>query len=90
MLDDTPKDDVLAIPHDLQQPQQQILHTPVNVRLSTRLSRPLEIFSPSLYSILLAGAGELECNNEVVQVDTKIQWESAMKEEMDSFLRNKT
>ena len=30
--DDTLKDDVPAIPYDVQQPQKQIPHTPVNVR----------------------------------------------------------
>ena len=39
---------------------------PVNVRWSTRKIRPLEIFSPSLYSILLTNVGELECYVEVV------------------------
>ena len=86
VLDDTPKDDVLAIPHDVQQQQKKIPHTPINVRQSTRQIRPLERFSPSLYSILLTDAGEPESYNEAVQVDTKIQWESAMKDEMDSLL----
>ena len=72
MLDDTPKVDVPTIPHDVQQPQQQIPHTPMNVRLSTRMSRPPERFSPSLYSILLTNAGEPECYDEAMQVDTKI------------------
>ncbi len=58
MLDDTQKDDVPTIPHDLQQLQQQIPHTPMNVRQPTRLSRPLERFSPSLYFMLLTNAGE--------------------------------
>ena len=53
VLDGTPKDDVPAIPHDVQQPQQQMPHTLVNVRWSTRQIRPPERFSPSLYSILL-------------------------------------
>ena len=61
----------------------------MNVRWSTRLSRPLERFSPSLYCILLTDAGELECYDKVVQVDTQIQWESVMKEEMDSLLKYK-
>ena len=87
MLDDTPKDDVWAIPHDV---QQQIPHTLMNVRWSTRQTTPPQRFSPSLYSILLIDAGEPECYDEVVQVDIKIQWESTMKEEMDSLLKNKT
>ena len=66
MLDDTLKDDVLAIPHDVQQPQKQIPYTPVNVRRSTRQIRPPEIFSRSLYSILLTDAGEPECYDEAV------------------------
>ena len=59
----------------------------MNVRWSTRMSRPLEIFSPSLYSILLTDAGEPKCYDEAIQVDSKIQWEFAMKEEMDSLLK---
>ena len=62
----------------------------MNVRWSTRKTGPPPIFSPSLYSILLTDAGEPECYDEVVQVYTKIQWESAMKDEMDSLLKNKT
>ena len=85
VLDDTPKHDVPAIRHYVQQQQQQkIPHTPVTVRQSTRQTRPRERFSPSLYSILLTDAGEPECYDEAVQVDTKIQWKFAMKDEMDS------
>ena len=90
VLDDTPKDDVPTISHDLQQPQQKIPHTPMNVRRSTWLSRPPLRFSPSLYSILLTDAGEPECYAEAVQVDTKVQWKSIMKDEMDSLLKHKT
>ena len=90
MLDDIQKDNVPVVPHAPQQPQQKIPHTSVNVRRSTRLSRPLERFSPSLYSILLTDVGEPKCYDEAVQVDTKIQWEFAMKDEMDSLLKNKT
>ena len=43
-----------------------------------------------MYSILLTDAGEPECYDEVVQVDTKIKWESTMQDEMDSLLKNKT
>ena len=66
MLDDTPKVDVLAIPHDVQQLQQQIPHTLVNARWSIRLIRPPERFSTSLYSILLTYLGEPKCYDEVV------------------------
>ena len=43
-----------------------------------------------MYSILLIDAGESKCYDKVVQVDTKIQRESSMKDEMDSLLKNKT
>ena len=66
MLDDTSKDDVPTFPHDVQQPQKLIPHTPVNVRQSKRMIRPLEIFSPSLYSILLTDAGDPECYYEAM------------------------
>ena len=72
VLDDTQKDDVPTVTRALQQTQQQIPHIPVNVRWSTRLSRPPKIFSPYLYSILLIDVGEPECHDEDVQVDTKI------------------
>ena len=72
MLDGTPKFDILTIPHDVQQLQQQIPHTSVNVRWSTRPSIPLEIFSPSLYYILFSHVGKPKCYDEAMQVDTKI------------------
>ena len=43
-----------------------------------------------MYSILLVDSSEPKCYDEGVQVDTKIQWESTMKDEMDSLLKNKT
>ena len=43
-----------------------------------------------MYSLLLTDAGEPECYDEVVQVDTKNQWEFAMKDGMESLLKNKT
>ena len=61
----------------------------MNVRWSKRLSRPPKLFFPFLYSILLTDAGELECYDEAVQVDTKIHQEFAIKEEMDPLLKNK-
>ena len=66
VLDDTHNDDVPSIPHDVQQQQQKIPHTPVNVRRSKRQIRPPKIFSPSLYSILLTDAGEPECYDEAM------------------------
>ena len=61
VLDDTQKGDVPAAPH-----AQKIPQTLVNVRWSTRISRLLERFSPSLYSILLTNSGEPKCYDEAV------------------------
>ena len=70
VLDEILKDEVLVVPYAPQQQQQQkIQQTPINVRWSTRLSRSLERYSPSLYYILLTYASEPECYYEVVQVD---------------------
>jgi hypothetical protein len=46
------------------------------VRISTKLSRPPERYSPSLYYLLLTDSGEPECYEEAMQVDTKNKWES--------------
>lgn len=53
------------------QQQQVIPQTPISVRRSTRLSRPLERFSPSLYFILLTDSSEPEGYEEAMQVDAK-------------------
>ena len=66
MLDDIQKDDVLVVLHALQQLKQKIPHNLMNVRWSTRLSRPPERFSPSLSSILLTDVGELEFYDEAM------------------------
>jgi hypothetical protein len=60
------------------------------VRRSTRLSRPPERYSPSLYYLLLTDSGEPESYEEAMQVDTKRKWEQGMKEEMDSLVNNQT
>lgn len=77
--------------HNDQQPEQQLeqqqaLQTPeIGVRRSTRIIRPHERYSPSLYYVLLSDSGETECYEEAVQVETRKKWEQAMKEDMDSL-----
>jgi hypothetical protein len=58
------------------------------VRRYTRLCRPTECYSPSLYYLLLTNFGEPKCYEEVMQVGTKKKWEKGMKEEMDSLVNN--
>jgi hypothetical protein len=76
---------------NVQQQDQHVPQTPTSVvRISTRLSRPPERYSPSLYYLLLTDSGEPECYEEAMQVDTKNKWEQGMKEEMDSLVNNQT
>jgi hypothetical protein len=57
---------------NVQQQEQQVPQNPTSVvRRSTRLSRPLEQYTPSLYYLLLTNSGEPECYEESMQVDTK-------------------
>ena len=72
------------------QEQQQVPETPATVRKSTRLSRPPERFSHSLYYLLMIDSAEPECYEEAMQVETRKKWEQGMDEEMDSFVRNQT
>ena len=78
--------------HPEQRPQQkQAPQTPESgVRRSTKIIRPPERHSPSLYYVLLSDSGEPECYEEAVQVETRKKWEQAMKEEMDSLAHNQT
>jgi len=65
-----------------QQPQQQ--HAPQTpesgVRRSTRISRPPERYSPSLYYLLLTDSSESERYEEAMQIKTKKKWEKSMEE----------
>ena len=71
--------------------QQQAPQKPESgVRRYTKISRPPERYSPSLYYLLLADFGEPECYEEVMQVETRKKWELAMEEEMDSLMHNQT
>eukprot|EP00253_Pinus_taeda_P027437 PITA_27437 len=72
VLDEITKKVMVPGNHNNQQPeqqpqQQQALQTPKSgVRISTRISRPLERYSPSLYYVLLTDSGEPECYEEAV------------------------
>jgi hypothetical protein len=93
VLDEITEKEIPKVPENqnVQQQDQQVPQTPLGVvRRSTRLSRPPEQYSPSLYYLLLIDFGEPECYEEVMQVDTKKKWEQGMKEEMDSLVNNQT
>ena len=59
MLDEIKENEVPKAPEN--QEQQHVPETPANVRKYTRLSRPLERFSHSLYYLLMIDYGEPEC-----------------------------
>ena len=88
MLDEIKENEFPKSPKN--QEQQQVPQTPTNVRKSTRLSRPPERFSPSLYYSLMIDSSEPECYEEAMQVETRKKWEYGMNEEMDSLVRNQT
>ena len=65
--------------------------TPIaEVRRSSRNIRPPHRYSPTLNYLLLTDGGEPECYDEAVRDENSSKWELAMKDEMDSLLRNQT
>ena len=69
MLNEIKENEVPKVPKN--QEKQQLHQTPANVRRSTRLSRPPERFSHSLYYLLMIDSGEPECYEEAMQVETR-------------------
>ena len=57
---------------------------------SSRNIRPLQRYLPVLNYQLLTDGGEPECYDEALQDENSSKWELAMKDEMDSLLRNQT
>ena len=65
--------------------------TPVaEVHRSSKIIRPPQRYSPALNYLLLTDGGEIECYDEALQNENSSKWELAMKDEMDSLLRNQT
>ena len=60
------------------------------VRRFSRNIRPPQRYSPVLNYLLLTDGGETECYDEALQDENSSKWELAMKDEMDSLLRNQT
>ncbi|KAE8706762.1 Retrovirus-related Pol polyprotein from transposon TNT 1-94 [Hibiscus syriacus] len=60
------------------------------LRLSSRIPKSTQRYSPSLHYLLLTDNGEPECYDEAMQVEDSVKWESSMKDEMDSLLSNQT
>ena len=89
MLDEIKENEIPKAPENQNdQQQQEVRQTPSVVRRYTRLSRPPNIYSPSLYYALLIDSCEPEGYEETMHVETKKKWEQGMKEEMDSLVHN--
>ena len=56
MLYEIKENEVTKVPKN--QEQQEVTQNPASVRTSTRLSRPHERFSPSLFYLLMVDSGE--------------------------------
>ena len=70
MLDEITENEILKVlENQNDQQQQQVPQTPASVvRKSTRLSRPPEWYSPSLYYALLTDSGEPKGYEEAMHV----------------------
>ena len=76
MLDEIKENEIPKVPENqnVQQQEHQVPQTPTSVfrrstmlvRRSTRLSRPPEWYSPSLYYLLLIDSSEPECYEEAM------------------------
>jgi hypothetical protein len=69
VLDEITEKEIRKEPENqnVQQQEQQVPQNPASVvRISTRLSRPLEQYSPSLYYLLLTDSSEPECYEETM------------------------
>ena len=64
--------------------EQQVVQTFV-LRRSTRESRALDRYVPSLDYVLLTDCKEPSCNHEAMLRDDKLKWGRAMQSEMDSL-----
>jgi hypothetical protein len=74
VLDEITEKETPKVPENqnLQQQEKKVPQTPANfIRRSTGLSRPLELYSHSLYYLLFPDSGEPEGYEEAMQVDTK-------------------
>jgi hypothetical protein len=67
------------------------VNTPIQeLRRSTRVSRPTQKYSHSLFYTLLMNAGEPESFQKVIYCLKKVKWLETMKDEMNSLHLNET
>ena len=70
---------------------EEVPTTPIEVlRRCTKIPRPPQRYSPTLYYILLTDRGEPESYHEAMEDWESVKWELAIKDEMDSLMSNET
>jgi len=60
------------------------------IRRSSTITRPPQRYSLALNYILLTNTSEPKCYDKALQDENSSKWELAIKDEMDSLLRNQT
>ena len=70
-------------------PKQQVVQAPV-LRRSTRLSRALDRYVPSLEYVMLTDCKEPSYYQEAMLRDEKLKWERAIQSGMDLLHKNAT
>ncbi|KAE8695714.1 hypothetical protein F3Y22_tig00110694pilonHSYRG00408 [Hibiscus syriacus] len=78
--------------NDVQITPEAVHEEPVTpeLRRSSRIPKPTQRYSPSLYYLLLTENGEPECYDEAMQIEDSVKWESSMKDEMNLLMSNQT
>ena len=82
VLDEIKENEVPKVPEN--EEQRYVPQTPASVIISTRLSRPPEWFSPSLYYLLMSYSSDPKCYENAMWVETRNKWEQGINEEMYS------
>ena len=76
MLEDINEEDIASRvqgnPEHLDEDPEQVT-PPLKIRRATRVSRPTQRYSPSLYYLLLTDGGKPECYAEAMQVEDSVK-----------------
>ena len=62
----------------------------VVLRRSTRVSKALDCYVPSLDNVMLTNCEEPSCYDEAMFKDDKLKWETSMQSKMDLLHKNST
>ena len=70
--------------------EQQVQEAQPILRRSTRVSKALDCYVPSLDYVMLIDCKEPSCYEEAMLRDDKLKWERVMQLEMESLHKNST